>query len=175
MKSPKNSGTYLQVTNGSGKAKGYVWTGYMKKGVNPANPQGTITDPFGASMSTYNVDDKLNQQLISLFPGSVPDKALQAAANFFFMYIGGQGDNYTSVIEKAVGWENEPSVTRFVPSVSLKKSDNFIVLEKSQLKDRLSKQNKRFTDFKGYRIGAYAFPKHSKNYGTSMILLMPSI
>ncbi|WP_125581068.1 D-alanyl-D-alanine carboxypeptidase [Levilactobacillus cerevisiae] len=174
MKSKKNSGVYLQVKNGSGKAKGYVWSGYMKKGVNPANPQGTITDPYGASMSVYNVDDKLNKQLISLFPGTIPDKSLQAAANFFFMYIGGQGDNYTSVIEKEVGWENEPSVTRFGSSISLKKSDNFIVLEKEQVKKQLSERNKNFLDFKGYRIGAYAFPKHSKNYGASIILLMPS-
>ena len=175
MKSKKNSGVYLQVKNGSGKAKGYVWSGYMKKGVNPANPQGTITDPYGASMSVYNVDDKLNKQLISLFPGTIPDKTLQSAANFSFIYFGGQGDSYTDVIAEMVGgYENEPSVTRFGSSVSLKKSDNFIALEKSQLKDRLSKQNKKFADFKGYHIGAYAFPKHNKNYGTSIILLMPS-
>lgn len=171
MRSAKNSGIYLQVSNGNGKAQGYVWTGYLTKGTNPANPQGTLTDPFGISMSTYNVDKSLNKQLIALFPGTVPDKTLQSAANYFFLNIG-HGDDYTSVIEQMVGIKNEPSVIRFSSNVVLEKSGNFIALEKKELKKQLSRENKKFTDFKGYRIGAYAFPKHNKNYGKSVILLM---
>lgn len=172
MKSAKNSGIYLQVSNGNGKAKGYVWTGYLKKGINPANLQGTLTDPYGASMSTYNVDKSLNKQLIDLFPGTVPDKTLQLTANYIFMYLG-RGDNYTSVIEDMVGIENQPSVMMVGSNVALEKSGNFIALEKKELKKTLSTKGKRLTDFKGYRIGAYAFPKHDKNYGKSLILLMP--
>ena len=174
MKSVRNSGTYLKVTNGTGKAKGYVWTGYLKKGVNPANPNGTLTDPFGAAMSTYNVDDNLNKQLLNLFPGTIPDEPLQLAADFIFANAGANPDDYTSVIEELVGAENEPSVFRLSSDKRIQKNQNFLSFQRNSLKEELVTKHKKFTSFKGYRIGAYAFPKHDKRYGESMILLLPS-
>lgn len=174
MKSVRNSGTYLKVINGTGKAEGYVWTGYLKKGVNPANPNGTLTDPFGAAMSTYNVDDNLNKQLVALFPGTIPDEPLQLAADFIFANAGANPDDYTSVIEELVGAENEPSVFRLSSDKRIQKNQNFLSFQRNSLKEELVTKHKKFTSFKGYRIGAYAFPKHDKRYGESMILLLPS-
>ncbi|MCF7522751.1 hypothetical protein L3X07_04025 [Levilactobacillus brevis] len=57
--------------------------GIFEKGVNPANLNGTLTDPFGAAMSTYNVDDNLNKQLLDLFPGTIPDEPLQLVMTLF--------------------------------------------------------------------------------------------
>lgn len=176
MKSVRNSGTYLKVTNGTGKAEGYVWTGYLKKGVNPANPNGTLTDSSGAAMSTYNIDDNLNKQLLDLFPGTIPDEPLQLAADFIFAYLGAypHPDDYTGVIAEMVGDENEPFVIRLSSDKRLQKNQSFSSFQRNSLKEELATKHKKFTSFKGYRIGAYAFPKHDKRYGKSMILLLPS-
>ncbi|WP_225363912.1 hypothetical protein [Levilactobacillus brevis] len=148
--------------------------GIFEKGVNPANPNGTLTDPFGAAMSTYNVDDNLNKQLLDLFPGTIPDEPLQLAADFIFANAGANPDDYTGVIEELVGAENEPSVFRLSSDKRIQKNQNFLSFQRNSLKEELATKHKKFTGFKGYRIGAYAFPKHDKRYGKSMILLLPS-
>lgn len=174
MKSTKNSGVYLQVANGNGKAKGYIWTGYLKKGVNPAYPQGTLTNPFGAAMSTYNVDNKLNKQLVSLFPGTITDNNLQLAADFSYIRMpGDNGDFYSEVLEQMIGPSEQTSFITFNTEVKMSKSDNFVKVQKKALAKKLSTEGKTFNSFKGYHIGAYAYPKHDKRYGSTKIVLLP--
>jgi len=172
MKSAKNSGIYLQVANGSGKAKGYVWTGYMKKGVNPAYPQGTIVGPTGVSMSTFNVDKKLNQQLLSLFPGSIQDKTLQKLANLNYIYHN-ISDGFYDYGNLMLGDDIDSEIGLSSRTLIKDKSTDFKTFEQNQIIAILKERGKTVSDFKNYRIGAYAFPKHSKYYGEFSIVILP--
>ncbi|WP_125581072.1 D-alanyl-D-alanine carboxypeptidase [Levilactobacillus cerevisiae] len=172
MKSTTHRGVYLQISNGSGKAKGYVWSGYMKKGVNPAYPQGTIVGPTGVAMSTYNVDNKLNRQLLSLFPGSIPDKTLQKFANLGYIYHN-IGDGFYNYGHLMIGDEIDSEVGLSSQTLIADKGINFKTFEKIQIAKILEFRGKTFSDFKDYRIGAYAFPAHSKYYGELSIIMLP--
>lgn len=104
MVSGSKSGIYYQVTSGNKKTTGYVWRGYLTKGVNPAassssttttttgsSTSGTTTtgstgtSTTGSSNSTASaaqaIENSQMQPLLAYFSGTVEDSRLNTYAN----------------------------------------------------------------------------------------------
>lgn len=180
---------YFKVISGNGKASGYVWNGYLSKGSynsraisgsSQATNSGTTgkviaTDYRGHSVTTNDVDDALNQDLLNLFPGTVPDPKAQLLADEYYLAIkyGGSdafldyfSDLYPNEVGKAHFVENNNVMTR--------SNTAFLTYERKNLASELKQTSKTFDSYQGYHIGAYAFPKASKYYGRVMVVLVPA-
>lgn len=174
--------TYLKVTSGNGKESGYVWRGYLSKGeyssANPANSTRNAKviarDDFGQTMTTADIDDTLNHQLVGLFPGTINDaKTQQVADRYYLDLTSGIMDLFGEDVESF--YPGTVKVRRFVVSdenITSSKT-NFLTFEKRVLGQALPDHSK-FCDYAGYHIGAYAFPKGSGYYGQVAVVLIPA-
>lgn len=179
--------TYLKVTSGNGKESGYVWRGYLSKGEYVTNDETNVngssnlndnakviaTDDFGQKMTTADINDALNQQLVSLFPGTINDaKTQQAADRYYLDFTSGITDLFGEDV--ALFYPNSIKVRRFVISEEniTSSGTNFLTFEKRALGKALPNHSK-FSDYAGYHIGAYAFPKGSGYYGQAVVVLIP--
>ncbi|GEO68169.1 hypothetical protein [Levilactobacillus acidifarinae] len=176
---------YFKVTSGNGHESGYVWHGYLTKGkysspiqssqeTAPNKPATIVaTDYLGHTMTTADIDNSLDRQLLSLFPGTINDPKTQLLAENYYLALKFEptdafNDDVSSAYPKDVWTERQV--------VSIKRLTNpktsFLKFEKHQLSVALTGRPK-FNDYVGYHIGAYAFPKGSGRYGEAMVLLIP--
>lgn len=183
--------SYLKVTSGNGKESGYVWRGYLSKGeyvtndgtnVNESsnsndNAKVIATDDFGQKMTTADINDALNQQLVSLFPGTINDaKTQQVADKYYLAFKSGITDEFNDDVTAA--YPKETWTAQQVPvGVNITNANtNYLSFEKKQIAITLREERApQATGYSGYHIGAYAFPKGSKYYGQAMVLLLPSV
>ncbi|KRM44391.1 hypothetical protein [Lentilactobacillus parafarraginis] len=172
MTNGHKTGIFYKATNSRKTMSGYIWKGYLTKG---ALTKGTY--PAGL------IDSKLNQSLISLFPGTIPDKQLQQVAEYYIHAVNTYepGDTYYEYEGKILGAEKQKKASGFstysaVPGAYNQLRQNkvsFLQFEKNWLQKYLKADHKTFSDFSGWSIGAYAFPKNSIFYGIIMIALLP--
>ncbi len=211
MVSGKSSGIYYQVKSGNKKTTGYVWRGYLTKGVNPAagtTTSNTATTPSStnsqsttsSTTSTTNnsqVDNTLNQDLVDLFPGAVQDTTLQNLANqrpneiptadsfdprstddpfYTLLQSSLSTTDFSHLIRIAlVSYPSTTSGTEYGSDYLKAGTITFSDYAKKSIAYTMSyDSNFSFDNYKGWRIGAYAYPKDSSQYGRGIILLLPA-
>ncbi len=173
MTNGHKTGIFYEVANLNKSLSGYIWSGYLTKG---ALAKGTY--PTGL------IDSKLNQSLINLFPGTIPDKQLQKVSEYYIHAINTYepGDTFYEYEGSVLGANKQKKATGFTTDNAafgtydqLRKGKvNFLPFERAQLQKKLKIEHKTFSDFSGWSIGAYAFPKNSIFYGIVMIELLPA-
>ncbi|GAF36499.1 hypothetical protein [Lentilactobacillus farraginis] len=172
MTNGRKTGIFYKVSNARGFAKGYVWKGYLSKG-----PITKGNYPAGL------IDKKLNQKLISLFPGTIPNKQLQKLTEYYIYAIQTteSGDSYydhemsilgAKKVNASFGLINDTAAKNAYKPLRTNRI-SFLPFEKSWIQKALASEKKKFTDFSGWSIGAYAFPKNSLYYGVIVIKLLP--
>ncbi|MFC6207957.1 hypothetical protein [Levilactobacillus tongjiangensis] len=176
LQSPsKSHDTYYEVRSANKKVHGYVWHGNLSKGVNPNHvTAGTLAGPPGYAVEKRLIDAHLNQQLASLFPGTVADKKLQLSANMLIPSLT-MSDGVMNCLAYYFDDASEDVLT-FSANTKIAKSANFLKAQRRQLGGALKQAGLTFSSFDHYRIGAYAYPKNHAKYGESVIyLLAPTI
>ncbi|CAM3123595.1 hypothetical protein SAMN04487792_0221 [Lactobacillus bombicola] len=138
-------------------------------------------DPIdtGIAIPANLIDNNLNNQIADLFPGTIKDSQVQFGANLASVAFQ-EGDATSErdyVLDHIVGKGNHDnyfeSVERYTGS-----PDGLVEFEKEQLKYKLALRGKTFSDFKGYKIGAYVVPQsknefESRQYGEVLVVLVP--
>ncbi|WEV40969.1 hypothetical protein [Lactobacillus sp. ESL0681] len=151
MKHDSTKAIYYKVKSGNKRHSGYVWHGYLTKGKYAATSTPTTTsvlfNPLNPEygIHTKNIDNTLNNLVVSLFPNTIHDKQTQLAADLFDHYVIGTEDCIK--LESYAKLNNQSDFKNFIYN---------------QLKKELTKYNKTFTDFNGYKIGAYVDPKNKQ-------------
>lgn len=150
MKHDSTKAIYYKVKSGNKRHSGYVWHGYLTKGKYAATSTPTTSVLFNPlnpeyGIHTKNIDNNLNNSVISLFPNTIHDKQTQLAADLF--------DN------NIIGTESCVSI---IVNAKYNNHDNFKDFIYKQLQKELAKNNKAFTGFNGFKIGAYVNPKSKK-------------
>jgi len=104
MTNGHKTGIFYKVTNAKKSMSGYIWKAYLTKG---ALAKGTY--PAGL------IDSKLNQSLINLFPGAIPDKQLQQVAEYYIHAVNTTepGDTYYEYEGAVLGADKQKKVTGF--------------------------------------------------------------
>lgn len=172
MTNGKKTGIFYQVTNSTNSVKGYVWRNYLSKG---ALSRGTY--PAGL------INSKLNQQLIQLFPRTIPNNRLQKAAEYYIHAVGAMepADSFYDYLTATFNSDEQKQLFYLVNDPRKQKSYqqfkrgqiSFLPYEKKWLNTALVDKRKSFTSFSGWQIGAYAFPRNSLYYGMIIIVLLP--
>lgn len=138
-------------------------------------------DPIDTGNAIYAnlIDNDLNNQIANLFPGTIKDSQVQFGANLASVVFQ-QGDSTNVrdyVLDHIVGKGNHDnyfeSHERYTGS-----SDGLIAFEKEKLRYELALRGKTFSDFKGYKIGAYVVPQNkneleNRDYGEALVVLVP--
>lgn len=173
MKHNGKSAIYYAVTSGNGKTKGYVWRGYLTKGINPLGSQKSTTT-------------SLEKQVISLFPGAIQDSQLQSIANKIPYLVGDEQSDYYKE-QLGTQYTNLKSFLLAGNTTMINQLRNGNLAYKNYLKQSIpySWQQRKpldpflstatFNSFNGWRIGVYAYPKSSNAYGNGVVLLLPAI
>jgi len=162
---------YYEVRSANKKVHGYVWHGNLSKGLNPNRvTAGTLAGPPGYAVDKRLIDAHLNQQLTSLFPGTIADKRLQLSANMLIPSLT-MSDGVMTCLAYYFGEASE-DVLSFSVNTKITKSANFLQAQRQQLSSTLSQAGLTFSSFDRYRIGAYAYPKNHAKYGKSVVYLL---
>lgn len=157
MKHNGKSAIYYAVTSGNGKTKGYVWRGYLTKGVNPNN--------------TASVINSLTTKVSNLFPGILQDPSLQSFAEQDKDYYANTNDgtaDYSALLKKQFG--NQAIMSEFsIPKSDLQKNNQNLT---QNIQTDLQKQGYTFNDFSGWYIGIYVHidTNNSNNYAGTILL-----
>ncbi|WP_125683298.1 hypothetical protein [Levilactobacillus yonginensis] len=172
LQSPsKGRDTYYEVRSANKRVHGYVWHGNLSKGLNPNRvTAGTLAGPPGYAVDKRLIDAHLNQQLTSLFPGTVADKKLQVSANLLIPSLT-MSDGVMNCLVYYFGEASE-DILSFSANTKIAKSTNFLTAQRRQLGRALNQAGLTFNSFNRYRIGAYAYPKNHAKYGESVIYLL---
>lgn len=191
----KKKAIYYQVISGNKKSVGYVWQGYLIKGkckisggrntttggqsVNNGSDTYLI-DPYHPSnkMSTKYINAELNSETVKMFPGTKNTKAAQNAANLFYLaYTSPNGGDYEQgYLDYYLGEKLGEKTVIFSTLGSPKytgTSKKLLPYINKNLREQLQKNGHTFNDFSGYQIGVYVFPKNTKQYGNTMVYLVP--
>lgn len=199
MKHGAKKAIYYQVRSDDGKTTGYIWRGYLASG-----KYNNVTDIKDSNQYLFDsidpqffinsgyLDQNLNDQVAKLFPKTVQDKQVQLAAEVAAMpyfeqnsKVNQQVGASSTVINDLLGQKNAADIITVINNQTYQGTDQGLILfVKQQLEAELTKQNKQFTDFAGYRIGAYVLPKTNKdknmaanavkaNYGKTLVYLVP--
>lgn len=171
MKHNGKSAIYYAVTSGNSKVSGYVWRGYLTKGINP----------YGSQASTVGT---LEKQVISLFPGVTQDSQLQSIANQIPYLVGDEQSEYYKA-QLGTQYSNLKSFLLSGNTTMLNQLKNGQITYKDYLEKSIPYSWQRkpldpflstatFNSFNGWRIGVYAYPKSSNLYGNGEVLLLPS-
>ncbi|WEV39607.1 hypothetical protein [Lactobacillus sp. ESL0681] len=176
--------TFYKISNDDNTISGYVWRGYLTEGA-------MVPKQFCLSGDTVPipekcVDEKVNQKITQLFSEVIPDKQAQLAANLQAtraqLHVGSPEDIAKEEELTELGEDNLKLITKInVEKPYTGTSDNLLTFEKEQISKELQKQGKTLNSFKGYRIGAYVFPKIKDKftgvtgdfYGKAVIYLIP--
>ncbi|WP_199700027.1 MULTISPECIES: hypothetical protein [unclassified Lactobacillus] len=125
------------------------------------------------------IDNNLNNQIADFYPGTIKDSQVQFGANLASVAFqeGDANSDRDYVLDHIVGKGNHDncfeSDERYTGS-----PDGLIEFEKECLKFQLARKGKTFSDFKGYKIGAYVVPQsknefESRQYGEVLVVLVP--
>ncbi|WP_288528985.1 hypothetical protein [uncultured Secundilactobacillus sp.] len=194
------SAIYYRLT--SGGVSGYVWRGYLAKGINNISTGNTQSN--GNSSNTIPntdpslIDSSLNNQLISMFPVTVQDSKLQKLANAYpsekLSTSGYSSQADSSSSDNLVQTQLATSYVKIGPLITgnnVEPRKSFIagttsftdyIKENASIYDGFNATHKKvnFSGYKGYHIGAYVSPKSvtsdpntgTKGYGDFVVLLV---
>ncbi|KRM40375.1 hypothetical protein FD47_GL002857 [Lentilactobacillus parafarraginis DSM 18390 = JCM 14109] len=172
MKHNGKSAIYYAVTSGNDKVSGYIWRGYLTKGINPI-----VTNSTTAAEST----------IMDLFTGATPDSQLQTIANknvsidsyndyqsmldpseqnrFVLLSIAGPSNSTVSkeLINGDLSYKDyaKEQITNALTNFDQRDTDEYNLIK-----------GKNLTDFNGWKIAVKALPITSAAYGGAFILLI---
>ncbi|WP_282801411.1 hypothetical protein [Secundilactobacillus kimchicus] len=188
------TGIYYKLVKGN--KYGYVHRNFVNR-VTQNSGTGTVTPSPKPSNDLNNlpkvdpklIDEKLNQELISLFPGAVRDTKLQKLAEQWAVMPGltstpGNTSPFTQKLIDNLGNKKESSMQMFWADAHPAGWAGGSALENnlysgkitfSQYIDSYAKSVKFDTSkFAGWSIGAYAYPDTNNNYSSFVVLLLPN-
>lgn len=172
MKHNGKSAIYYAVTSGNGKVSGYVWRGYLTKGINPI-----VTNSTKAAEAA----------ITDLFTGAIHDSQLQTIANknvsidsyndyqsmldpseqnrFVLLSIAGPSNSAVSkeLIDGELSYKDyvKERITNALTNFDQRNTDEYNLIK-----------GKSLADFNGWKIAVKALPITSAAYGGAFILLI---
>lgn len=173
MKHNGKSAIYYAVTSGNGKTKGYVWRGYLTKGVNPI---------------VTNSEQTAEATISSLFTGAIHDSQLQTIANrnvsldsysdykamldpidqnrFVLLAISGpisSSETFKRLVNGSLSYQDytKEQVNNALINFDQRDTDEYNLIK-----------GKSLSDFSGWKVAVKAYPVTSKAYGGAFILLV---
>ncbi len=171
------TGIFYKVTDSKNSMSGYVWKNYLSKGAlaKGAYPAGLI-------------NTKLDQSIVDLFPGTIPNNRLQQAAEYYIKAIESMepADSFYDYLTETFNANEQKQIFYLVndPREDSREKKSYRTLTKGQirfqpyekkwLQSALADKKKTFNSFRGWEIGAYAFPHSSLYYGMIIIVMLPS-
>lgn len=155
----KKTGIFYYLKNNSNTASGYVWRGYLSKGIN----NNTDSNPTNTAATIAN-DTKLQAQMRSLFPGTKHATALDQLAHDDISDNVSLDDTLAGLARTAVNAPDSSDVYVFRVTAGITKPSTLAKVKTVLATNKTVEKNdktvsfnlaNKFNAFNGYSIGSY--------------------